>query len=101
MDNIKEWTSLAMPELLTMASCRKHWKKLSAESSIMSPRRRIRSRDWTKLNPSLKTVSLIFNFFLIDNVLFTTLLIHGCNAVLNSHERVRRMLASHSLALNL
>ena len=45
MDNIKEWTSLPMPELLIMASCRKDWKKISTESSLMSPRRPKRSRD--------------------------------------------------------
>ena len=37
MDNVKEWTSLPMPELLTMASCRKVWKRISAESSLMCP----------------------------------------------------------------
>ena len=37
MDNIKEWTSLPMPDLLTMVSCRKDWKRISAESSLMSP----------------------------------------------------------------
>ena len=36
MDNIKEWTSLPMPELLTRASCRKDGKRISAELSIMS-----------------------------------------------------------------
>ena len=36
MDNIKEWMSLPMPELLTM-TCRKDWRKISAESSVMSP----------------------------------------------------------------
>ena len=33
--NIKEWTSLSMPELLTMA-CRKDWKRMTAESSVIS-----------------------------------------------------------------
>ena len=28
MDDIKEWTSLPMPDLLTRASCRKYWKDL-------------------------------------------------------------------------
>ena len=37
MDNVKEWTSLPMPELLTRASCRKIWKKISAEASLMPP----------------------------------------------------------------
>ena len=37
MDNIKEWTSLPMPELLTRAFCGKDWKKISVESSVMSP----------------------------------------------------------------
>ena len=37
MDNVKELTSLPMPELLTRASCRKDWKRISAESSLMTP----------------------------------------------------------------
>ena len=44
MDNIKEWTSLPMPELFTMACYRKDWKRMSAESSLMCPRRSNRSR---------------------------------------------------------
>ena len=40
MDIIKEWASLPMPELLTMASRRKNWKRISAESFLMSPRSR-------------------------------------------------------------
>ena len=36
MDNIKEWTSLLILELLTMASFRKDWKRISVESSTMS-----------------------------------------------------------------
>ena len=50
MDNTKEWTSLLVPELLTRASCRKDRKRISAESSLMFPRRLKRSRDWTTLN---------------------------------------------------
>ena len=46
----REWTSLPMSELLTMASCRKDWKRISAESSVMSPRRLNRSRDCIELN---------------------------------------------------
>ena len=38
MDNIKEWSIfLPTPELLARASCRKDWKRISAESSVMSP----------------------------------------------------------------
>ena len=37
MDNIKEWTSLPMPELFTRASCRKDCKRISTELSLMSP----------------------------------------------------------------
>ena len=48
MDNIKEWTSLPMPELLTMAS-RKRWKRIYAESSVVSLRQPDWSRDWTEL----------------------------------------------------
>ena len=40
-----EWTSLPMPELLTSVSCRKDWKRISAESPLMFPRRSNRSRD--------------------------------------------------------
>ena len=34
----KEWTSLSMPDLLTRILFRKDWKRISAESSLMSPR---------------------------------------------------------------
>ena len=37
MDNMKEWTSLPMQELLTRDSCRKDWKRMSVESALMSP----------------------------------------------------------------
>ena len=50
MDTIKEWTSLPMPELLTKASCRKDWQRISAESSIMSPQQPNQSRDWIELS---------------------------------------------------
>ena len=50
IENVKEWTYLIMSELLTLAPCRKDWKRISAESSPMSPRRPNRSRDWTDLN---------------------------------------------------
>ena len=33
---VKEGTSLPMPKLLTAASCRKVWKRISAESTLMS-----------------------------------------------------------------
>ena len=36
VDNIREWTSRSMAEPLTRASCRKDWKRISAESSLMS-----------------------------------------------------------------
>ena len=38
MDDIKEWTYLPMPELLTRASCRKDWKRLCAELTLVYPR---------------------------------------------------------------
>ena len=40
MDNIKEWTSLPIPELFTMASRKereKERKRISVESSLVSP----------------------------------------------------------------
>ena len=49
MDNIKEWTYLPMPKLPTMASCRKSWKRISAESSLASAWWCNRSRVWTEL----------------------------------------------------
>ena len=36
MDNVKELTFLPMPELLTVAFCRKDRKRISAVSSVMS-----------------------------------------------------------------
>ena len=50
IDNVKEWTFLPIPELLMMAFRRKDWKGISAESSLSSPRRPNRSRDWTELD---------------------------------------------------
>ena len=35
--DMKEWTSLPVPELLTRASCRKDWNRNSAESSSCPP----------------------------------------------------------------
>ena len=48
MDDIREWISLPMPELFTQTSSRKAWKRISAESSLMSPWQPNRSRDWTE-----------------------------------------------------
>ena len=45
MDNVKEWTSLPMPKPLARASGRNDWKTISADSSLLFPRRPIRSRD--------------------------------------------------------
>ena len=53
IEHIKEWTSPPMPELFTRAFCRKDLKMISAESSIMFPRRPSQSRDWTELNWSV------------------------------------------------
>ena len=46
----QEWTSLPMPELLTMASHREEWKRISAESSFISPGHPSQSRRWPDLN---------------------------------------------------
>ena len=37
MNNMKEWVSLPVPLMLTRTACRKDWKMISAESSLMSP----------------------------------------------------------------
>ena len=47
MDNIKEWTHLPMPAVLTMTH-RKHWKRISAELSLMSTRQPNRLRNGTE-----------------------------------------------------
>ena len=52
MNSIKEWTSLSVQELLTMASHRKYCKRISAESSLMSPKQPNQTRDTTELNLS-------------------------------------------------
>ena len=57
MDNVKDWTSLPMPVLLTMASCRKDRKRVSAESSVVSRRQPSRSRGWTDLHLSYRQSS--------------------------------------------
>ena len=36
-DNIKKWTALSVPELLTMAFHTKDWKSIFAESSLKYP----------------------------------------------------------------
>jgi hypothetical protein len=45
MQNVKEWTGLPMDELLTTAADRPGWRRISAASSLMSPRRPDRSRE--------------------------------------------------------
>ena len=49
MDNTKEWTYLPMPELLTRTSCRKDWKRIAGESSLLFPQWPNWSREWTEL----------------------------------------------------
>lgn len=45
VENIKEWTDLAMPDLLNAASQRQRWKTLSAVASHQFPQRHPKSRD--------------------------------------------------------
>ena len=54
MNNIKEWTPLSVQELLTRASCRKDWKRISAESSLMPPGQSNPSRDITAIENGAK-----------------------------------------------
>ena len=49
VDNVKEWISLPMAELHTKAFCRKHWMRISAESSLMSTWWPRWLRDWPDL----------------------------------------------------
>ena len=56
MDNIKEWTFLSKLELLTRASCRKDWNRISAELSLMSPSND-QTDQRTKLNGTIFSAS--------------------------------------------
>ena len=44
-DNVKEWTELTMPELLTQSTDRPAWRRMSASSALRSPQRPNRPRD--------------------------------------------------------
>ena len=39
LDNVKEWTTLSMPELLSQATDRAGWRRTSVSSSAVSPQR--------------------------------------------------------------
>ena len=54
MDNIKELTSLPMPELLTRAPSRKDWKRISAESSLIYPPPHTHTHTHSSTTKSLK-----------------------------------------------
>jgi hypothetical protein len=43
-DNVKEWTNMAMPELLKIAADRTMWRETCALSTLMSPQRLPKSR---------------------------------------------------------
>ena len=58
-DNVKELTSLTMLELLTMASCRKDWKRISAESSLTSPGDPNRLRNLSELKEQRLSLSAL------------------------------------------
>ena len=61
MNKIKERTSMLMPELPTKASCRKDWKRMSAESSFMSPQQPSRLKDRIQLKCILMTfISIVW-----------------------------------------
>ena len=62
----REWTSLSMPKLLSRASCRKDWKRISAESFLMSLRRPNGSRDRTELNHADDAHFFLFLFSFLD-----------------------------------
>ena len=49
LDGQHQQEDMPMPEVLTRASCRKDWKRISAESFLMSHRRPNQSRDRPEL----------------------------------------------------
>ena len=57
--HITEWMPLPKPELLTMASCRKDQKRISAESSVISPRQPSQPGDWTELHRAFSNVQWV------------------------------------------
>ena len=66
IDNIRDLTSPPVPELLTRASCSKDWKRIPAESFLMSPGQPNRLRNWTK---SLKGICFkTSRWFYIDYI---------------------------------
>ena len=59
---------LPVPELPTRASRRKDWKRISAESSLMSPRQPNLSRDGTELN--FAVIYLLITFTIKIDLMF-------------------------------
>ena len=54
---------LLMPQLLTRASCKKDWKRISDESSLMVLRQPNQSRDWTELYCWRFVFLCVFTFY--------------------------------------
>ena len=70
MENIKEWTFLPMPELLTRAPCLKDWKRNSAASSLFPlPPPDYSIGHWTELNWILNMTSSYFRSRILISVL--------------------------------
>ena len=67
MDNVKEWTSLLMLELLMMAFRSKYWETISVESSLMFPMmsQSAEGRTWPAEEMGLTLASpwLLFEYF--------------------------------------
>ena len=74
-DNIKDWTYLPMPELLTRASGRKGWKMVSVESSLMTAADQIGQGTEPEILSSLFLSSqFIHGFLFVCLFLFSNLL---------------------------
>ena len=58
MDNIKEWTYMPAPELLTWVACRKDWKRTSAELSLVSLWQPSWPRGWFDLENFLSVLNI-------------------------------------------
>ena len=73
-----QYQRVDIPELLTVAPCRKDWKRISAESAFMSPRPLNRSREmgWTELycQQAMHWLTLWDRFILLISI---TSALHG------------------------
>ena len=70
-----------MPELLTVASCRKGWKRISAELSLICPQQLDWSKVWTEVN-HFSAVCLGLFWVISQNLVMSLCAVLGTQAFL-------------------